>query len=248
MGLVAKMAVDKSLDSGLNDAREAFMNVVVDVLSAYQTTQNALPNMALIASPLLKMLPLYVHGILRSPGFRSDLQVRLDDRVHFMNQMKTLPLSTLIQSIYPDLYPIHNVANTPLALDCDEEVPDFPLIHLCSSRIEAQGVYVMDKPELIIVYVCRSISKEFCQQVLNVDNYANFNELSELPELDNPLSLRIRNFINNLQLLKPHFVPVRIFREDSRERMMFVRNLVEDRGDSSSSYYEFLQQLKTMVH
>ena len=208
------------------DAREAFMNVVVDVLSAYMTTQNSLPSLQLLASHMLKMLPLYTHAMLRSvsrfanfiigsweinsqilinnllkqSGFSSDLQVRLDERVQFMNQMKTLPLFSLIQTIYPDLYPIHNVSDTvsapsshlshkewfpkyltcisqPLALDCDEEVPDFPLIHLCSSRIEAQGVYVMDKPDLIIMYVCRSVSREFCQQILGFDDYASIKEM-----------------------------------------------------------------------
>lgn len=29
-----------------------------------------------------------------------------------MNDMKTMPLTTLIQAIYPDLYAIHDVENT----------------------------------------------------------------------------------------------------------------------------------------
>jgi protein transport protein SEC24 len=104
-------AADRSQTSSLLDAREACTNAVVDALSAYAMTQNSSPQLALIAPPNLCMLPSYTHALLRSPGFRSDLKVRLDDRVHFMNQMKTLPLTYLIQSIYPDLFPIHNVAN-----------------------------------------------------------------------------------------------------------------------------------------
>jgi len=32
---------------------------------------------------------------------------KLDDRIFAMEQCKTLPVCYLIQSIYPDLYPVH---------------------------------------------------------------------------------------------------------------------------------------------
>jgi hypothetical protein len=35
MGLLAKMAVDRTLNSSLQDAREAFINVCVDTVSRY---------------------------------------------------------------------------------------------------------------------------------------------------------------------------------------------------------------------
>ena len=40
-GLVARMAVDKSLQSSLGDARDAFTNVCVDYLSAFANTLSA---------------------------------------------------------------------------------------------------------------------------------------------------------------------------------------------------------------
>lgn len=97
----------------------------------------------------------------------------------------------------------------------------------------------------------------------------------DLPELETEWSNLIRNFIAVLQASKPYQVPIRIIRyvlnnlmlvsvknsafhqlqtfhsvysrEDSKERMWFVNCLVEDRGEGSVSYYEFLQQLKNMV-
>lgn len=94
------------------DAREAFINAVVDALSAYMLLQNSLPQLSLLAPTCLNMLPAYTHAVLRSPGFRSDLKVKLDERVQFMNEMKCLPLGYLIQSVYSDLYAIHDIANT----------------------------------------------------------------------------------------------------------------------------------------
>jgi protein transport protein SEC24 len=108
VGLLAKMGVDRVLSSAISDAREAFTNAAVDILSAYATTQNSGP-VGLVAPPVLQVLPTYIHALLRSVGFRADLKPSLDDRTHFFNQMKALPLNALIQSFYPDLYPIHNV-------------------------------------------------------------------------------------------------------------------------------------------
>jgi len=217
-------------------------------LSAYATTQNAMSHSStLISPPCLSMLPAYTHALLRSPGFRSDLKVRLDERVQFMNQMKTLPLNLLIQSIYPDLYPLHDVDRAPLMTSCDDEVPDFPLLQLCSDRIDAHGVYLMDMSNLMLIFVCRSASAKFFQDVFQVNGFSGLTDMYEFPELETIWSTRIRNFVSYLQSLKPHSVAVRIIREDSRERLLFVNNLVEDRGDSSVSLYEFLQQLKSMV-
>ncbi len=61
--------------------------------------------------------------------------------------------------------------------DCDEEIPEFPLLQLCSDRIDANGVYLMDLPDLILVYVCRSVSAQFCEDVLGVNSFAGVTEM-----------------------------------------------------------------------
>jgi len=82
---------------------------------------------------------------------------------------------------------------------------------------------------------------------LGVQGFLALHEMDDLPELETEWSNLIRNFIAVLQANKPYQVPIRIIREDSKERMWFVNSLVEDRGEGSVSYYEFLQQLKNMV-
>jgi protein transport protein SEC24 len=41
VGLLAKMAVDRTLNSSLQDAREAFINVCVDTVTRYLGGSNA---------------------------------------------------------------------------------------------------------------------------------------------------------------------------------------------------------------
>lgn len=65
-------AVDRSLHSSLTDARDAFINVCVDVLGAFRTTQN-LPNgyqsHSLYAPEGLKLLPLYIHALMKHVSY-----------------------------------------------------------------------------------------------------------------------------------------------------------------------------------
>jgi hypothetical protein len=59
----------------------------------------------------------------------------------------------------------------------DEMIPAFGLLNLCSDRIDAVGVYLLDTPDLILVYVCRSVSQQFTSDVLNCQS---FNQLCEM--------------------------------------------------------------------
>lgn len=63
-GLLVKMAVDRSLTSTLADAREAFINATVDILSAFKLAQN-LPPGQVVAPMNLALLPLYINAIMK---------------------------------------------------------------------------------------------------------------------------------------------------------------------------------------
>ena len=44
-------------------------------------------------------------------AFRVSTSTKLDDRIFAMEQCKSLPVLYLIQSIYPDLYPVHALSD-----------------------------------------------------------------------------------------------------------------------------------------
>lgn len=59
------LAVDRSLHSSISDARDAIVNVCVDVLSAYKATMSSAPS-GLYAPSNLRLLPLYLAALLKS--------------------------------------------------------------------------------------------------------------------------------------------------------------------------------------
>jgi protein transport protein SEC24 len=83
VGLLSKMAVDRSLSSNLSDARDAFINATVDVFSAFKVAQN-LPSGAsgIVAPQNLSLFPLYILALLKQ--VRMKVKRRLLD-AHALN-------------------------------------------------------------------------------------------------------------------------------------------------------------------
>lgn len=140
IGLIAKMAVDRSLQSSISDARDAFINASVDVFSAFRVAQN-LPSGSggqgsLVAPKNLTLLPLYMLALLKHVAFRTGTSTRLDDRIQAMCDLKTLPLDQLIRNIYPDFYQLDElfVYGATEATDSDENKYRPPLLQLSAEK------------------------------------------------------------------------------------------------------------------
>ncbi|XP_076298607.1 protein transport protein Sec24AB [Lasioglossum baleicum] len=247
VGLLSKMAVDRSQQSSLSDARDALINVGIDVVSAYKLSQSAMTG-GLMVPGSLKLLPLYIISLLKCIAFRSGMSTRLDDRVFAMCQLKTLPLFQLIQMIYPDLYAVHALEDRN-AKDVDgKRCPQPARLHLSAEKIYSRGAFLMDAGDRIFILIGKNIHPTFCCNVLGVTAFASIpEELYELPEIDTPESEMLRNFVFSLQEEKPYTVSVQIIRDDSHFRTLFIERLVEDRFESALSYHEFVQHLKTQV-
>lgn len=247
VGLLAKMAVDRSMTSSITDARDALINVCVDVLSAYKATLSSVPQ-GLNAPANLRLLPLYVAALLKSVALRTGQSTRLDDRVFAMNQFKVLPLSQLMLCVYPDLYSIHNLNEQGAISKEDMVIPQPPHLHLSAEMVDSTGAYLMDAGDIMYLYVGRSVSPLYLEKALGSPSVNALPEqMFELPDLDTIESERLRSFVGYLQSFKPFPAVLQLIREDSVNRPIFINHLIDSRTESSLSYFEFLQHLKTQV-
>ncbi|RZC40306.1 Sec23 trunk domain containing protein [Asbolus verrucosus] len=250
VGLLAKMAVDRSMQSSLSDAREAFINVAIDILSSYKLSLNmASGTSSLLAPHCLKLLPLYISALLKYTSFRTGTSTRLDDRVKSMIDMKTKPLNHLIQLIYPDLYPVHNLEEQRVVLNAEEDpVPQPPHLQLTARCLDSKGAFLMDTGDHMILLVCPGVSPAFLNEALGVRDYVSISDdMYELPILDNLHNQRLHQFINYLNDEKPFVATLQIIRDNSPNRIEFFEKLIEDRVENALSYHEFMQHLKTQV-
>jgi len=248
VGLVSKMAVDRSLASSLKEAKDAMVMVAADYLSAYAQILTSSSKSATLLSPYaLRMVPLYMLSLIKSTGFKNG-NVKVDDRVYAMSVYKSMPLKYLMLMIHPNLYAVHNIDDRKVIMDSDVEICIPPKLHLSSESIDRHGVYILDSCETIYMWVGRSVHDQF---LLDVFGVKTFNELPdhmyELPELENTLSERIRNFIMYLYDQRPFGTSFICLREDSKKRAMFFQNFHEDKTDSSLSYQEFIRHILDQV-
>lgn len=247
-GLLAKMAVDRSLQHSLSDAREAFLNVVCDVLSTYKITQSGHQRGSLLAPSSLKLLPLYILALLKHPAFRIGQSTRLDDRVFAMTEMKCLPLNSLMLSIYPELYPIHTLETDPTFEWNDLDVPIPRILQLSAERLGATGTYLMNLPDIVIILVRHGTSPVVCSEMFGFQSVTQMPEtLFELPQLETQLSLRLHSLISYLNDDKAYVSPVKVMKDSSPDRMEFYDKLIEDKNGGGMSYYEFLQRIREQV-
>lgn len=166
-----------------------------------------------------------------------------------MIEMKTKPLYLLIQQIYPDMYPIHDLELQEVVLNGEEEpVPMPPRLQLSARCLSNNGAFLLDCGDHMMILVGPNVSREFLNDALGVGDFAAITDnMIEIPFLENLANQRLHQLINYLNDEKPYAVPLQVIRDNSPSRNLFLEKLIEDRLENSLSYHEFLQHLKTQV-
>ncbi|CAH1794179.1 unnamed protein product, partial [Owenia fusiformis] len=249
IGLLAKMGVDRCIGSSMQDAREAMKNAAIDLLSAFSNTLPSGQRMGALNCPFsLRLMPLYISALLKYNAFRVGSSTKLDDRVFSMEMCKSQPLAQFMLTLYPSLYPVHALDDRNAVSKGDQVVAQPQLLQLSFANIDRHGAYLLDAGDHMYLYVGAAISDKFCSEVLDAPNFQSVPEtMNDIPELENETSERLRVFINYLIDQRPFYAPLTVIRDDSRARMQFVQYMVEDRTESSLSYYEFLQHIQPSI-
>ncbi|XP_065059218.1 protein transport protein Sec24A-like [Rhopilema esculentum] len=243
--LLGKMAVDRCLSSSLGDAREAIMNACQDCLRVYRSEisgQRGTTN--LLAPSSLRLLPMYCLALLKYEGLRLGSGVTLDARLNSFLLLKTLPLDDLIISVYPRMFSL-----TDLFLDSDSSSNNPAIINCSGARLSRQGIFLMDCGKAIYIFVGKNAQVELIQNIFNYNSFQDLPEtMGKVPELDNLMSIETRKFVQKIKQDRCYYPTTMIFREDSRSRMLFINNLIDDRSESTMSYQEFLLHVQRQIN
>ncbi|TRY80868.1 hypothetical protein TCAL_12910, partial [Tigriopus californicus] len=152
-------------------------------------------------------------GKFRLVAFRSGQKA--DDRSDCIARFKSLPLTQLLQFIYPDLYRVDELTDEGALEDGEDEeeilIPQPPRLQLSFERISATGLYLLDACDIIMVYISRGLHQFALERIFGVQRIQNVDEtLTELPELETPESERLRHFVNWLNSNKAYPAPIRV--------------------------------------
>ncbi|KAF7206359.1 protein transport protein Sec24A isoform X1 [Nothobranchius furzeri] len=247
-GLLACMAVDRSVTASLSDARDAMINASIDSLSSYRQFALTIQQPGLLAPTCLRLFPLYILALLKQKAFRTGTSTRLDERMFAMYQLKYQPLAFAMLMIHPALYRVDDLTDEG-ALNINERtIPQPAILQLSVEKLSREGAFLMDAGTVMYLWIGRNCHPNFLTQVLGVPNYAALpDNLYLLPELDTAESQRTRAFIGWLRDQRPFFPSLHIIRDESQLKPVFMQSMIEDRTESALSYYEFLLHVQQQI-
>ncbi|XP_040904384.1 protein transport protein Sec24B isoform X2 [Toxotes jaculatrix] len=246
--LLANMAIDRSISSSLSDARDALVNAVVDLVTAYKSNVSNLQQSGLVVPASMRLFPLYILALLKQKALRTGTSTRLDERVFAMCEFKTQPLQQLMRMVHPDLYRLDNMSDQGALHLNDTVVPQPHLLHLSAERLSRDGAFLMDCGNVFYLWIGKCCNEMFIRDVLGCPNYASIPpNMSHIPELETPLSKRVRAFLDWLQDNRAFSSTIHVVKDDASAKATFFQHLVEDRSESASSYHEFLQHIQLQM-
>ncbi|KAL9624312.1 MAG: hypothetical protein Q9160_001559 [Pyrenula sp. 1 TL-2023] len=252
-------AVERSLGSGLDAARDALQAKMVELLQTYRK-ELAGGNMGgggLQFPSNLRALPILFLGLTKNLGLRKSSQIPSDMRSAALCQLSTLPLPLMMQYIYPKMYSLHDMpedAGLPDPQTGEILLP--PPVNLSSERLVPYGLYLIDDGQTQFLWVGREAVP---QLIVDVFGLPDKNQLKvgkqRLPELDTDFNEKIRAVVAKSKdhrskgvgsIVVPHLYVVK---EDGEPglRLWAQTMLVEDRADQGASFQQWMGIMREKV-
>lgn len=252
-------AVERTLDSGLEAARDALQAKLTELLQTFkkELAGGSMGGGGLQFPANLRGLPVLFLGLIKNVGLRKSTQIPSDIRSAALCLLSTLPVPLLMRYVYPRMYSLHDMpdnAGTP-----DEETGHIvlpPAINLSSERLVPYGLYLIDDGQTQFIWIGRDAVPQLVADVFGVEDRSQVQVgKGRIPELDNDFNERVRAVIQKSKDHKslgvgsvtvPHLY---IVREDGEPSLKLWAQtlLVEDRADQGVSAAQWLGVLREKV-
>ncbi|KAI9593552.1 COPII component protein [Syncephalis fuscata] len=254
--LLAKKAVERTISSKLEDAREALNYKCYDIVNTYKTELTASASGAAVHLQLcenLKLLPLFTLALQKHVSLRGGSQVPSDLRSYAMNLLYTMPPELLIPYIYPRLYALHLMPPEVGTINADGVTLMPSPINLSSERLDRGGAFLLDDGQTSMIWLGRDVSPQLLQDLFGVVSYdALRGGKTTLPTVDHDFSRRVKTVLAKLRQEKRniYYPNLYVVKEDGEPalRLWFLSHLIEDRTGEQPAYPMWLAQIREKVN
>ncbi|KAJ3127695.1 COPII subunit [Nowakowskiella sp. JEL0407] len=248
--LLVKKGIERALVTKIEDARDALVYKLVEILGTYKQNFTTSGQSSLLLAPEnLSLLPVLTLGMLKNLSFRPNAVPSSDIRSYMMLLLYILSPEMVINMIHPKFYALHN-----LAVQDDSEGLQLPIqLNLSSEKLERNGLYLLSNGLDIYIWVGRGIDPQLCLQVFGRDYESIVIGKTTLPPPTTPMATQITTIVNSIKqviLLQATISPnVIVVKEDGDQilRKMFLMHLIEDWSEGSYSYPQWVAYLKEQL-
>lgn len=252
-------AVERTLDSGLEAARDALQAKLTELLQTFKKELGggSMGGGGLQFPSNLRGLPVLFLGLIKNVGLRKSTLIPSDIRSAALCLLSTLPVPLLMRYIYPRMYSLHDMpdgAGMPDAETGQIVLP--PATNLSSERLVSYGLYLIDDGQTQFLWIGRDAVDQLVADVFGVANRSQVQVgKGRLPELENDFNERVRAVVQKSKdhkalgvgsITVPHLY---IVREDGEPSLKLWAQtlLVEDRADQSMSAAQWLSMLREKI-
>ncbi|XP_037614281.1 protein transport protein Sec24D isoform X3 [Sebastes umbrosus] len=231
----AKSACRAILNQPLKNVREILVNQTAHMLACYRKNC-ASPSAAsqLILPDAMKVFPVYMNSLMKTAPLVGSTELSTDERAHQRLSIMGMGVEDTQLLLYPRLTPLHN-------MDVSSEAPPTP-VRCSEERLTDSGMFLLENGHSMFLWLGQASSPDLIQSMFNLPSLAHLQgNMCELPELDNPLSNKVRSIISDLIEKRPNSMKLQIVRQKDKPEMLFRQFLVEDKGlHGGASYMDFL--------
>ncbi|KAI7886500.1 hypothetical protein K492DRAFT_156094 [Lichtheimia hyalospora FSU 10163] len=244
ISVMARKAIFDCKHKSRRDIHKKLTEDCVAILTAYRTNCAATTSAGqLILPEAFKLLPIYIHGSMRSQALRGvGLDVNSDVRVASMMLLNGLGVYELVSTLYPRMIPVSNMPEDCGVADLKGHVKLPPMIRTSYERLDSKGAYLLDTGSDLYFWLGNRVSSEFIQHAFGVSTLEELDvNMALLPFLDNPLSEKIHDIVRQLQSERSRYLQLRIVRQDKDpQEFVFSTWMVEDRNAEVQTYVDYM--------
>ncbi|XP_019711723.1 protein transport protein Sec24D [Hippocampus comes] len=231
----AKSAYRAILNQPLKNVRDILVNQTAHMLACYRKNcASASVASQLILPDAMKVFPVYMNSLMKTAPLTGSTELATDERAHQRLAVMAMAVEDTQLLLYPRLIPLHN-------MDVGSEVSPIP-VRCSEERLADGGVFLLENGQALFLWLGQASPPDVIQGLFNVPSLAHLQaHMCVLPELDNPLSKKVRSIINDLLEKRPRSMKLHIVKQKDKPEMMFRQFLVEDKGlHGGTSYLDFL--------
>ncbi|KAI9493869.1 hypothetical protein BDB00DRAFT_821063 [Zychaea mexicana] len=244
ISIIVRKAIFDSYHKNRRDIHTKLSEECVNILTAYRTNCAASTSAGqLILPEAFKLLPVYVHGALRSTSLRGvGADMNVDTRVVGMKSLNCMSVCELVWTLYPRMFAVHQLTGEDGVANLKGEVKLPPMIRASYERLDSKGAYLLDTGYDLYFWVGSRIPAEFLEQVFGVSRLDQIDiNMTTLPILDNSLSERIHDISRQLQSERARCLQLRIVRQEmDAVEFAFSTWMTEDRNAEVQTYVDYM--------
>ncbi|KAM4097439.1 hypothetical protein ACJW30_07G000200 [Castanea mollissima] len=251
VSVLSRLAIEKTLSSKLEDARNSVQLRIVKALKEYRNLYAVQHRLGgrIIFPESLKFLPLYGLALCRSTPLRGGYaDAPLDERCSAGHTMMTLPVKKLLKLLYPSLIRLDEYL-----LKASAQVDDFKSLEkrlpLAAENLDSRGLYLYDDGLRFNIWFGRALSPDVAMNLLGADFAAELSKVT-LSERENEMSRKLMRILKKFRESDPSYYHLcHLVRqgEQPREGFLLLSNLVEDQMGGANGYVDWILQIHRQV-